>query len=289
MQFPELKYDFAFNRIEIADNLSIAYREEGDANSPSLLFIHGLSSYIPAWSKLIPLLKNKFRCIAIDLPGYGKSSGGIFSGTMEFYSNSIAKFIIGLGIEKVTLVGHSMGGHIALKTGLNFPDLVDKLILLAPAGIEIFNEEEINKIIKFNTPEMFFKIGNDQIKSNYALNFYNMPADTEPMIRDRINMKEWKNFFNYCTIVSNSLKGMLEDPVLEKLHLLSRKSLILFGRNDRLIPNQILHKDLSPESIGEAAASLIPDSKLIMIDHCGHFIPFEKEKTVCAEMVDFIG
>ena len=289
MQFPELQYDFEYSVAEIDKDIAIAYTDEGNKESKEvLLFIHGLASYLPAWSKLIPLLKDHFRCIAIDLPGYGKSSAGIHSGNMLFYAGAISKFAHKLNLQKVSLIGHSMGGHVSIATALTYPKLIDKLILLAPAGFETFADEEKVWYKKNYTPEIFSAVSDDQVRLNYEINFFKMPADTEIMIQDRIRMKGWKNFNNYSKIVSNSLCGMLDYPVFDKLNLITQPTLILFGKNDKLIPNSYLHKNLTPEKVAHGGASQIPDSKLIMIPNCGHFLQFEKPEEFSNAVVDWI-
>lgn len=281
MQFPELQYNFEYTVQRIDKNISIAYYDEGDKkNKNILLFIHGLSSYIPAWLKLIPLLKDHFRCIAIDLPGYGKSSAGIHSGSMLFYADVISKLIRVLNLPKVSLAGHSMGGHISIVTTLVYPQLVDKLILLAPAGFETFTADEKALIKKNNSYEFYAMMDEKQIRKNYNINFFVMPVDVEPMINDRIKMKAWKNYIVYCKIVSNSLNGMLDYPVFDKLNQINKSTLILFGQNDMLIPNTILHQSLTPENVAANGASQIPNSRLIMINECGHFLQFEKPEIV---------
>ena len=288
-QFPELRYEFDYSIVQIDEKISIAYYDEGDKkNKNILLFIHGLSSYIPAWLKLIPLLKNHFRCVAIDLPGYGKSSAGIHSGSMLFYAEVISKFIQKLNLQKVSLVGHSMGGHISIVTTLVYPQLVDKLILLAPAGFETFSADEKVWIKKNNSHEFYAMMDDNQIRKNYSINFFVMPADVESMIDDRIKMKGCKNHIDYCKIVSNSLNGLLDYPVFDLLNQINSPTLILFGQNDILIPNTILHKNLTPENVASNGASQIPNSRLIMINECGHFLQFEKPETVSKNILEFL-
>ena len=288
-QFPELKYDFEYSVAEIDKNISIAYLDAGEKkNLNVLLFIHGLSSYIPAWSKLIPLLTNQFRCIAIDLPGYAKSSAGAHSGSLLFYSETIYKFVRKLNLSKVKIVGHSMGGQIAIITALSFPSLIENLILLAPAGLETFTDEEKFWLKKSYTAESFALTNDEQIRLNYKINFFSMPEDTERMIQDRIGMKSWKNFYNYCQVVSNSFYSMLDYPVVSRLHLIAQPTLILFGRNDRLIPITSLHRNLTTEKIAVESASKIPNSKLVMIDECGHFLQFEKQNEISRIIIDFV-
>lgn len=289
MQFPELKYDFDYLIDYLDENISIAYTDDGKGeNKEVLLLIHGLSSYIPAWSKLIPPLKNNYRCIAIDLPGYGKSSEGIHSGSMIFYADVISKFIKKLDLQNVTLVGHSMGGHISVATALLFPKLINRLILLAPAGFETFTDEESKWIKKNNSPELYALLSVKQIRFNYEINFYEMPPDAQAMINDRIMMKRWKNHKDYCHIVSNSLNGLLNYPIFNKLHLISQPTLVVFGNNDKLIPHSILHKNITTQQIALEGANQIPDSHLSFIEQCGHFLQFEKPDILAQEILDFL-
>ncbi|MDO8897890.1 MAG: alpha/beta fold hydrolase [Bacteroidales bacterium] len=79
--FDEIPYPFDVKKVQIDENTEIAYIDEGSGKE-TIIFIHGLGSYLPAWKKNIEGLSSDFRCIAIDLPGYGKSSKLPHSGLM---------------------------------------------------------------------------------------------------------------------------------------------------------------------------------------------------------------
>ncbi len=286
MQFPELKYSFPIKTTKLPNNISIAYWEEGDGKD-TLLFIHGLASYIPAWSKNIPELKKHFHCIAIDLPGYGKSNSGVHSGNMNYYVEIISQFINELKLSNVSLVGHSMGGQIVLSFALNYPKQVNRLILVAPAGFETFNQNEINWIKKNYSFNSMFNITDDQMRINYSNNFFQMPGETEFMIQDRIRMKSSKNFADYCRVVINSLYSMLENPIFEKLKLIETQTLILFGKNDVLIPHPMLHKNLTTEEIACTGSMELRNAKLVLYNNCGHFIQFEKPNEFNRAILEF--
>jgi Predicted hydrolases or acyltransferases (alpha/beta hydrolase superfamily) len=140
MDFQELQYPFEIKKTEIATGEVIAHTDMGDGEP--VVFIHGLGSYIPAWSKNLDELSEQFRCIALDLPGYGKSSKELHPGTMEYYSEVVVNLTAELGIEKFSVCGHSMGGTIALKLALLHPEKINKMVLIAPGGAEIYTEEE---------------------------------------------------------------------------------------------------------------------------------------------------
>ncbi|MEW6506772.1 MAG: alpha/beta hydrolase [Bacteroidota bacterium] len=287
MQFPELKYNFNYSILHIDGNTSIAYYDVGRGKS-TIIFIHGLSSYIPAWIKLIPHLQDRFRCIAVDLPGYGKSSAGVHDGTPIFYSNIISKFIDKLKLTNITLAGHSMGGQIVIASALQLTSLISRLVLLAPAGFEAFSEEEKFLIKKYNTQQLYYSAADDDIIANFRSNFFKMTDDVKPMIYDRIKMKGWKNFSDYCKVVARSLNGLLDYPVYDRLKDISQPTLIFFGKNDRWIPNKNLHKNITTEEIARNGALQIPNSKLIMIDECGHFVPYEHPIIVAKEIELFL-
>ena len=132
-----INYHYQENRVELPDNCKIAYIDEGKGEK-TILFIHGLANYAQCWKRNIDFLKHHYRCIAIDLPGNGLSDHNHHSFGMKFFANCIGNFISALKLKKVYLAGHSMGGQVALTTALQFPQLIEKMVLCAPAGFEKF-------------------------------------------------------------------------------------------------------------------------------------------------------
>src|SRR3990172_8371551 len=105
MEFSELKYPDPVKSVNLGNNISLAVTEAGESEE-AIIFIHGLASYIPAWKNNLPELKKYFRCIAIDLPGYGKSSKGDYPVSMDFYADIIIELMDKLKVEKAALAGH---------------------------------------------------------------------------------------------------------------------------------------------------------------------------------------
>ncbi|TGE16603.1 alpha/beta hydrolase [Hymenobacter elongatus] len=152
-------YGLPEHSITLADSLQVAYVDAG-RGPKTLIFIHGLSSYVRAWERTIPALGQGARCLALDLPGHGNSSKGHYSGSMEFYAEVLHQFIQKLHLRHVTLMGHSMGGQIAVTAALKYPQEIEKLVLVAPAGFETFTAPEKQLLRTFytvqsirNTPE----------------------------------------------------------------------------------------------------------------------------------------
>lgn len=286
MEFDELQYPFEVHKVQLNEGRTIAYADEGSGDEV-IIFIHGLGSYSPAWKKNVSELKNKFRCIAVDLPGYGKSSKEVHSGTMEFYADEIAEMMDKLNIKSANIAGHSMGGQIGIVMSLKYPDKVKRLILAAPAGFEEFTAGQKQWFRDVMTVELVKLTPTQAIRSNLISNFYNMPADAEFMITDRIAMREAKGFENYCYTVVRSVNGMVDQPVIDFLEKIDKPTLILFGENDNLIPNPYLNGGRTID-VAMKGHNRIKNSKLVMIPECGHFLQFEKQDYFNTAVIDFI-
>ena len=282
----ELNYGYEVKHAKLSNDINLAYIDEGNGNE-TIIFIHGLGSYIPAWNKNISELSKSYRCIAIDLPGYGKSSKNPHSGLMSFYAKVVAEFIDNLDLGKVTLAGHSMGGQISMVAALHYPDKVEKLILVDPAGFELFHPGQRLWFKDVMTPNLVRLTTVEAIETNLASNFYNMPDDAIFMIEDRIAMRTADDFENYCYAVSQSVTGMVDEPIFNKLKYIKQPTLIFFGENDNLIPNRYLNPGKT-EPIAKAGANEIKNSKLIMVPKCGHFMMFEKSEVFNKEVKNFL-
>lgn len=111
----------------------IHVKEEGSSRNQLALLIHGWSSSWFAMSPLLPILKRRFHCIAVDLPGYGQSPPSPEHESIAHYADLLAELIeqISPG-QPAVIVGHSMGGMITLTLTLRHPELVERIILLCP-------------------------------------------------------------------------------------------------------------------------------------------------------------
>lgn len=284
--FEDLTYKSEVKKIALPNAIELAYTDEGEGEE-TIIFVHGLGSYIPAWSKVIPELSKTYRCIAIDLPGYGKSSKAPHSGMMSFYADVINDFAKAMQLDKFSLAGHSMGGQIGITYSLKWPEKINHLILVDPAGFEYFSPGQREWFEGVMTPTLVRHTTFEAIESNLASNFYNVPKDAEFMITDRMAMRYASDFNGYCYAVSKSVAGMVREPVIDKLQNIQSPTLIFFGENDNLIPNRYLNPGRTRD-IAESGHEKIPSSKLIMVPKCGHFMMFEKPDVFIQEVLKFI-
>jgi pimeloyl-ACP methyl ester carboxylesterase len=287
-QFEKLDYPFQMHEVSVGSDMIIAYADEGTSNKEVVLFIHGLGSYAPAWKYNIKELSKSFRCIVVDLVGYGMSTKGQFEADMTFHANNLFALMESLKITKFNIAGHSMGGQIAIHMALNRPQQIKGLVLLAPAGIETFNDQQKTLLINASTPEAIAGVSDEQYKANLALNFYKKDDKSDFMYTDRMLIKSDPQFKDYCYVVSEGVKGMLNEPVFKDLNAIDCPALIIYGLQDQLIPNRYLHPELTTEKIGLLAKKHISNASLEFVDKAGHFVNFDQPETVNKLISNFL-
>jgi len=284
-EFNEIDYGYPVKYAQVR-NIKIGYIEQGSGDQV-LLLIHGLGSNAKGWSRNLPVWAKDFRVIALDLPGYGYSEKKAYPYSLSFYAEVLTEFLDELGIEKATFIGHSMGGQISTITALTYPDRVEKLVLISPAGVEDFEDGEKDWFRKVAVPELTLDSGYRQIDINLKSNFYETPAEAEFMITDRIQIKRASDFKDYAYAVAQNIKAMVNEPTSDLLKDIQHETLVLFGENDNLIPNRFLNGGPTA-GVAEIAKREIPNNTTILIPRCGHFVQFEQSDVTNNAVIDFM-
>lgn len=287
MQFADLDYPYAVEFQEVGNGQQIAYIDEG-TGSPVIL-IHGLGSYIPAWKQNIPALSKQHRIIALDLPGYGKSSKNVEEYSIPFFARTVAQLQDSLGISEAIWIGHSMGGQIAMQGALSYPEKISKLVLLSPAGFETSTEQEATVMAGFVTPASIKATSDSMVRQTFRAAFYEFPEEAEFMAEDRVAIRGAEQFDGYARAYAGSVQAMLDGVLFSRLGEIKKSALILFGKQDALIPNKQLHPDLTTQQVADAGTDKLSNSRLKMIDKAGHFVHFERPDIVNQAILNFIG
>jgi pimeloyl-ACP methyl ester carboxylesterase len=100
-----------------------------------LLLLHGLGDDHRTWLPVLPGLSRRFTVIAPDLPGHGRSAKPRTDYSIAGYANGLRDLLSVLGVDKVTVIGHSLGGGVALQFAYQYPERVERLCLVAPGGV----------------------------------------------------------------------------------------------------------------------------------------------------------
>jgi len=113
----------------------IRYLEDGPPDGKILILLHGIGASAERWSRVFPTLSRDYRVIAPDIIGFGYSDKPAVEYTMDFFIDFFRSFLDNLGISKASIIGSSLGGHVATEFAIRFPQMVEKLVLVSPAGM----------------------------------------------------------------------------------------------------------------------------------------------------------
>lgn len=279
---------FPQQSVRLSDGLEIGYIDQGRGQQ-TLLFVHGLASNYKGWGKVAGQLRQKYRCIALDLPGYGASSPVGRPVSIQFFAARLNEFVEKLQLKNVTLVGHSMGGQVSVAAALQKPYNYRQLALVAPAGFETFNPAAKEWVKAIYKPALLKLAPEEQIKSNIRANFHRFPADAQYMIDERLALRHSEAFDYYCQLIPQCVASMLDEPVFHRLPDLQLPTLVIYGERDQLIPNRMINPALSTKIVAQNGARQIRDSRLVLIPECGHFAQWECAGEVAEAIAGFVG
>lgn len=252
------------------DNVRVRYTDKNQKRFP-LLLIHGLGGSIESWINNIDFLSTKFRVIALDLPGFGLSDKPRVSYSITYYVNFLEKFINRLKISNLYLIGSSLGGHIGVEFTLRNRKIVDKLILISPAGsmpksfkgtlafkryIKIATTKSSDEIFK-----ILSSIDKTMVNHSYANFLYK-----------RLSLPGSKYAF------ISALKGSAKAPRYDsKLASININMLLLWGKEDKMIPLKYVRPFIEHGN-----------SRIIILENCGHRPHAEKAKLFNKIVRDFL-
>jgi pimeloyl-ACP methyl ester carboxylesterase len=253
-------------------DLAVVDRGEG----APLVFVHGLGSNLSLWRGALDAFDDTHRVVALDLPGFGLSDKKNVPGTMSFYADAVASTMEALEIDEATVVGVSMGGQVALTLALEQPERLRDLVLVSPAGIETFTDQEAQTMKSMTTAEGIANTPDEQVRKNVAANFASWSDDYAWLIEQRDSLRQRDDFMDYARANAASVSGMLDAPVRDRLEEIEIRTLVLFGAGDKLIPNPFLHPNQTTASVAEEAREALPNATVELVDDAGHLLMLEQ-------------
>jgi pimeloyl-ACP methyl ester carboxylesterase len=235
----------------LIDGLSLRVFERG-TGSP-VIFLHGLGGSIESWTNNLDSLSAGARAIALDLPGFGQSSKPRLNYTISFYRDFLIKFMKRLGLERASIVGSSLGGHIACELALARPKLVEKLVLVSPAGAlprSFKASPALKRYIKVTSARSI----EEARRALYAVDKKPVDESYARVVFERFSDPDAKEAF------LSALKGSALAPRLQgRLHRIKAPTLLIWGKQDIMIPVKFVEPFVRMENC-----------RVVMLEHCGH-------------------
>lgn len=239
-----------------------------------VVLLHGYLESLLVWEDFIPLLYKQVRVVTLDLPGHGISTveGGEHS--MEFLSDTVAAAVRALGIARCTVVGHSMGGYVALALCERHPDLLDGLVLLSSTP----NADTEAKAENRRREIALVEAGKKDALARVA------PAagfaeQNRGRMKDYIEDLTEQVFVTEDEGIVALLRGMIARKDRNELLRTTRVPvLFILGRCDPYIPSDA----------AEAMVAVHPEAEVVWLENAGHMGFLEAPEATAAAILSFV-
>jgi pimeloyl-ACP methyl ester carboxylesterase len=251
------------------DGVRVHYQEAGDEHAPAMILIHGFASSTLVWSKVfLKLADAGYRVIALDMLGYGYSAKprkGEY--TIAGQAKLLMRLLDRLGIPRAIFVGSSYGGAVAATCALDYPDRVEKLILVGAVNN--------NRPLAFTLMRLFGSPVFGDVVSPLLIGSRRLLRRRMKRVYDRHSwaLDEKRVDARHLPLraagtqraIIRTVRSWDAERISRDAHLIKQPALLLWGENDLDIPL----------ADGERLHAQIPGSRLIVFLNCGH-IPHEE-------------
>ena len=213
-----------------------------------------------------------FRCIVLDLPGYGRSDKPEDEQYInDFFIEVLRGVLQALDLSSVTLLGNSLGGAIALGYALAYPEQVKRLILMAPGGVEereaYFEMEGIKRMMALFAQG---PLDTNSMRKLLGFQLYDPSQVTDETVAERVAV---------CALQPSTVLSTMRVPNYhERLNEISCPTLGFWGMNDQFNPLAGAHK----------VAAGIADCKMVLVNQCGHWVMVEHTDYFNRACIDFL-
>jgi len=240
-------------------------------SGPVLVLVHGLGDRKESWTPVIPTLSQKYRVLALDQIGFGKSAKPLLDYNIQTYVDFLNEFLRDLNVQKASLVGESLGGWIvglyAVESSSDSRMVpLEKLVLMDAAGLK-----REGPVPDLNPSSLA------QMRRVMELVYY----DTSWLTDERLHqifvdkLGEQDGYTTHALLTSSYRDAQSLDSRLSEIHV---PTLVLWGRQDQLIPL----------ANGERYAAGIAGAKLVTFDKCGHVPAAEHTAEFLAAIEQFL-
>ena len=241
-------------------------------SGPVVVLVHGLGSRKEDWTPVLEPLAQKYRLLVPDQIGFGKSEKPLLDYTVQTYVDFLNEFLRQLKVEKVSLVGESLGGWISALYAVELGDgahltAVEKLVLVDAAGLK--PDAPIPNL----NPSSLASMRGVMESVFYDTSWLNDDA-LRKIFTDKLSVHD-----------SYTVRSFLGNPMIatervdDRLAKIKIPTLVVWGKQDKLIRL----------AMGERYAAGIAGAKLVSFDKCGHVPPIEKTEEFLAAVTAFLG
>ena len=261
------------------DGARVHYQEFGDRSKPPMILIHGYTASLYVWKTTAPMLADAgFHVVAVDLLGFGYSEKpSWFDYSIQSQARMVSRFMNRLGIGRATIVGSSYGGAIAATVALDYPERVEKLVLIDSVINDEVKNHPILRLVAFRgVGEVVAPfLADSRIFLRQKMQGTIAKANHHLITKERIESvrRPLSNREGHRSLLATS-RAWDANHIEQDAHLINAPTLIIWGDQDTVIPiknGYKLHRQML-------------NSRFVILKDCGH-VPQEEKSDLFAELV----
>jgi 4,5:9,10-diseco-3-hydroxy-5,9,17-trioxoandrosta-1(10),2-diene-4-oate hydrolase len=273
--------DFEATSKYLEGDYRIHYHEAGQG--PALVLLHGSGPGVSGWSNFrgnFPVFAGQFRTVVMDMPGFGRSERPELDRAYpRVAADGLARLLDGIGIEKASLLGNSMGGYVALEFALAYPERVERMVLMGPGGLAV-------NILGPDPSEGARRLGDFMMApSKAAMEAWvdtmvaNKAVVDDGLIEERLANAMAPGALESAIAIFSSLGQHPEPvPMWARLKAIKARTLITWGRDDRMLP-------VEGALMGFRQ---LPNAELHVFSKCGHWAQVERKDEFERLVIEFL-
>jgi pimeloyl-ACP methyl ester carboxylesterase len=256
------------HRLVEVNGVSTYVVDAGDG--PPLLLIHGYGDTADGWRRVLPALLPDHRVIAVDVPPFGRSGDPRSPRLIDFYKPFFPALLERLEIERATVIGHSLGGAIALHLAIDRPELVERLGLVAPAGLgksppwwwyALTGYGRAWKTLLSIPSPVTPLLVREGLTRFLDWRLFHDPRQMRETIDHLVSMHSSPRDFDRLLASGRCCIDSYTGTLLEDSSAIDVPKWMVWGRHDGLVPSE--H--------AAAFAALHPDARVHVFEDCGHY------------------
>ena len=255
------------------------YLHAGDSSKPTLIAMHGITGHAEAYVRNLKALSEHFDVWAIDFIGHGYSDKPDHPLEIKHYIDQLLGFMETIGVEKSYLTGESLGGWVAARFAIDYPEKVER-ILLNTMGGTMANPAVMERLYTLSM-EAAEDPSWERVKTRLEWLMADPAMVTDDLIRTRQAIFQQPDWLKACQAnmalqdLETRERNMLTDEALGQI---KAPALVLWTTKD---PS-------GPVDEAKRIASLIPNAQLAVMDNCGHWPQYEDPETFNRIFLDFM-
>jgi len=253
------------------DGIRLHYAEAGEG--PAVVLLHGLSATHANWEYTIPEFADRWRVVAPDLPGHGRSAKPDAPYTIDFYAGVVRSLGRELGLREAIVVGNSLGGQIALELAIAYPAWTRAIVLAAPAGGFGTTVQALRWAVAAAARPGLLRVALPWALERCVYD-RTLPACEvrRRILAERLAHEDYPSF---ARAVARSLHGSI--AATQAVQRITHPTLLVWGRNDRLVAL----------AQSRRLARAMPHARLAVLDRCGHLPMVERPAEFNRLLADF--